>query len=70
VRQKLKSCRKVKSLVEYSEVQNVSDTSFNDGKIEGELSKALEITKNLLAVNIAVEIIAQTTGLSLSVVKV
>jgi hypothetical protein len=45
VGQKLKNYRKIKKLIEYSEVKNVSDTSFEDGFGKGELAKALKIAK-------------------------
>jgi hypothetical protein len=58
--QKLKNCKK--HLLEYSEVKNVSDTAFE----EGELSKAKKIAKNLLAIGLPIETIAQTTGLTVA----
>jgi hypothetical protein len=65
----LKNCRKVKSLVEYSEVQNVSDTSFGDGFEKGELAKAIKIAKGMLAEKLPVDLIVKLTGLSLSEIE-
>lgn len=49
-----------KSLLEYLEVKNVSDTAFGDGKIK----RTLEIAKALKENNVAWDIIKVTTGLS------
>jgi predicted transposase/invertase (TIGR01784 family) len=54
----------LKSLVEYSEVQNVSDTAFGDGKIEGKFERTLEIAKNMLAMGLNYSQISQATGLA------
>ena len=50
----------LKSLVEYSEVQNVSDTSFSDG----ELAKAIKIAKGMLAKWFDLKTISELTDLS------
>lgn len=50
----------LKSLVDYSEIKNVKDTYFNDGKIE----RTLEIARALKDNNVAIKIIMATTGLS------
>lgn len=43
----------LKSLMEYSEVKNVSDTSFGEGMAKGiekgELAKAIKIAQNILS---------------------
>jgi predicted transposase/invertase (TIGR01784 family) len=54
----------LKSLLEYGELENVSNTSFSDGKIEGKIEEKKEIAKNLLAMNLSVEMIVQATGLT------
>jgi predicted transposase/invertase (TIGR01784 family) len=50
----------LKSLVEYSEVQNVSDTSFGDGEISG----IRKVAKALKDKQIDLSIIMATTGLT------
>ena len=54
----------LKSLVDYSEVQNVSDTAFGDGKIEGKIEQTMEVAKALKENNVAIDIIMASTGLS------
>jgi len=58
----------LKSLVDYSEVQNVSETAFNDGKIEGKIEGIMEekraVAKNMLGLGMSIETIATITGLS------
>jgi NRPS condensation-like uncharacterized protein len=49
-----------KSLVQYLEVKNVFDTAFE----EGEKSGIEKVAKALKEQNIAIEIIAESTGLS------
>jgi predicted transposase/invertase (TIGR01784 family) len=55
-------------LIEYSEVKNVKDTAFNDGKIEGKVEGKIEgiktVAKALKAQGIAFEIIMASTGLT------
>ena len=72
----MKNCRKVKSLVEYSEVQNVSDTAFGDGEkigiekgekigIEkGKVEEKHTIAKNMLAKGFDLATISELTGLT------
>lgn len=63
----------LKSLVDYSEVQNVSDTSFGDGekigiekgKIAGKMEEKIEIAKGMLAEKLPLDLIVKLTGLSL-----
>jgi predicted transposase/invertase (TIGR01784 family) len=50
----------LKSLVDYSEINNVKDTYFNDGKIE----RTLEIARALKENKVALNIIMATTGLT------
>jgi len=50
----------LRSLMEYSEVKNVSDTSFE----EGELAKARKIAKGMLTKNFDLNIIVELTGLT------
>ncbi|MCX7099730.1 MAG: Rpn family recombination-promoting nuclease/putative transposase [Methylococcales bacterium] len=62
----------LKSLVEYSEVQNVRDTSFGDGekigiekgKIEGKMEGIKTVAKALKTQGIAMDIIMASTSLS------
>ena len=61
-----------KSLIQYWDVKNATDTAFKDGKlegkiegkIEGELEKATKIAKNLLLMGLDIKAIAQATGLT------
>jgi hypothetical protein len=53
-----------KSLLQYWEVKNVADTSFKDGKIEGELEKAKEIAKTLKNKRLSIEFIVEVTKLT------
>ncbi len=61
-----------KSLLEYWEVKNVKDTAFYEGKseglmegkVEGKKEGKMEVAKALKQQNIAIEIIAATTGLT------
>ena len=55
----------LRSLMEYSEVKNVSDTSFE----EGELAKARKIAKGMLTKNFDLNIIAELTGLTENEIK-
>jgi predicted transposase/invertase (TIGR01784 family) len=50
----------LKSLMEYSEVKNVSDASFGDGRI----AEKREIAKNMLAKSFDLKTISELTGLS------
>jgi predicted transposase/invertase (TIGR01784 family) len=63
----------LKSLVDYSEVQNVSETAFNDGKIEGKIEGRMEekqvVAKNMLALGMATETITTITGLPASEIE-
>jgi len=60
-----------KSLIQYWDVKNVTDTAFKNGiekgeKIgieKGELAKAVKIAKNLLAMGLEIKAIATATGL-------
>jgi predicted transposase/invertase (TIGR01784 family) len=70
-----------KSLVQYLEVKNVFDTAFEEGEkvgiekgiekgIERGIEKGIEkVAKALKEQNIAIEIIAQSTGLSQEAIK-
>jgi predicted transposase/invertase (TIGR01784 family) len=58
-----------KSLVQYLEVKNVFDTAFEEGEKAG-IEKGIEkVAKALKEQNIAIEIIAQSTGLSQEAIK-
>ena len=54
-----------KSLVQYLEVKNVFDTAFE----EGEKSGIEKVAKALKEQNIAIEIIAESTGLSYEAIQ-
>ena len=53
-----------KSLLEYWEVKNVMDTSFEEGKIEGKIEGKTEVARALKRQQIAIDIIMATTGLT------
>ena len=53
-----------KSLLAYSEVKNVSDTAFGEGKIEGKIEGKKEVAKEMLAKGFDLKIISELTGLS------
>ena len=65
-----------KSLLEYWDVENVSETSFNDGiikgekiglekgKIEGKTERNFEIARNLRQMGLPIKSIAAATGLT------
>jgi predicted transposase/invertase (TIGR01784 family) len=58
-----------KSLVQYLEVKNVFDTAFEEGEKAG-IEKGIEkVAKALKEQNIAIEIIAESTGLSYEAIK-
>jgi predicted transposase/invertase (TIGR01784 family) len=63
----------LKSLVEYSEVKNVSDTAFGDGKnvgiVEGESKAIRKVAKSMLAEGFDIKTIAKITGLSEAEIK-
>ncbi len=65
MRQKLKNYRKIKKLIEYSEVKNVSNTSFEDG----ELAKARKIARIMLHDNEPFEKIVRYTQLSVEQIE-
>ncbi len=57
-----------KSLLEYWELKNVMDTSFEEGKIEGKVEGKIEekqsIAKGMLAEKLPLELIIKLTGLT------
>ena len=58
-----------KSLVQYLEVKNVFDTAFEEGEKVG-IEKGIEkVAKALKEQNVAIEIIAESTGLSYEVIS-
>jgi predicted transposase/invertase (TIGR01784 family) len=58
-----------KSLVQYLEVKNVFDTAFEEGEKVG-IEKGIEkVAKALKEQNIAIEIIAESTGLSYETIQ-
>ena len=62
-----------KSLVQYLEVKNVFDTAFEEGEKSG-IEKGIEkgsekVAKALKEQNIAIEIIAESTGLSYETIQ-
>lgn len=52
-----------KSLIQYWDVKNVTDTAFKDDIKKGELVKAVKIAKNLLSMGLEIKAIATATGL-------
>ena len=57
------------SLVQYLEVKNVFDTAFEEGEKVGIEKGIKKVTKALKEQNIAIEIIAESTGLSYETIK-
>jgi predicted transposase/invertase (TIGR01784 family) len=57
-----------KSLLEYWEVKNVTDTAFKEGEAKGiekgELAKAVKVAKGMLAKGFNLETISELTGLT------
>lgn len=53
------------SLKVYRDIHAVVETAFDEGKIEGERSKALEVAKNAILQGLENEIIAKLTNLSI-----
>jgi predicted transposase/invertase (TIGR01784 family) len=58
-----------KSLIQYWDLKNVKDTAFEDGKIEGELEKALHTAKEMLLDNEPIEKIMRYTQLSVDEIE-
>ncbi len=62
-----------KSLLEYWEVKNVMDTSFEEGRVEGEIRGeirgVIKVAIALMQQNIAIDIIAKTTGLTIEEIE-
>jgi len=49
------------SLKHYRDLKNTVDTAFGEGKVEGKI----EVARNLINSGVSVEIISQSTGLSI-----
>jgi predicted transposase/invertase (TIGR01784 family) len=58
-----------KSLIQYWDVKNVTDTAFKDGKQEGRYEEKMEIVKGMLAEKLQLELIAKLTGLTLAEIE-
>jgi hypothetical protein len=61
----LKACKNKKSLTQYWDLKNVSDTSFE----EGELSKAFKVAKEMLLDNEPIDKIVRYTQLSIEQIE-
>jgi len=57
------------SLKYYRDLKNSMDTAFDDGKVEGKIEEKIEIAKNMKTKGMALEVIAEITGLSLSEIE-
>ena len=69
------------SLKAYRDIKNSLDTAeekgraegraegLMEGRVEGEKNKAVEIAKKLLGMGMSIEVIAETTGLSVDTIK-
>ncbi len=53
-----------KSLLQYLEVKNVTDTAFQEGKLEGKLEGKIEAARILKAEQVSIDLIIKTTGLT------
>ncbi len=51
--------------MEYGDLENVSNTSFNEGKIEGKIEEKRKIARKMLAENIPVDLISKLTALTM-----
>ncbi len=59
-----------KSLLEYAEVKNVSDTSFEEGVNKGKFEGKYEIARNMLAKGFELTMVSELTGLTLAEINV
>ena len=50
-------------------IMDAKSKGINEGKIEGEKSKQIEIAKNLLSENIDIRVISKSTGLTIEELK-
>ena len=57
------------SLKAYRDIKNSLDTAKAEGRAEGEKEKALNIALKLLAFNTPIDIISQSTGLTIEEIK-
>ncbi len=53
-----------KSLLQYCEIKNITDTAFREGKIEGKLERDIGIAKTMLAEGFDIKTIVKITGLT------
>lgn len=58
-----------KSLLEYAEVKNVSDTSFEEGIVKGKTEEKHQIARNMLAKGFELTMVSELTGLTLAEVN-
>jgi predicted transposase/invertase (TIGR01784 family) len=59
----------LKSVLSYNEAKAVTDTAFYEGKIEGETTKAMEVSRKMLAAGFAIDVISTMTGLTLEEIE-
>ena len=59
----------LKSLAEYNEIKDITNTAFRDGRIKGETAKAIEIAKTMLAEGFDASIVAKLTQLTLKEIE-
>ena len=57
------------SLKYYRDLKNSLDTAFEEGKMEGEVSKAIEVIKKGYSEGFSVEMLSKLTGMSVSEVS-
>jgi len=57
------------SLKYYRDLKNSLDTAFEEGKMEGEASKAIEVIKKGHSEGLSIEVLSKLTGLTVSEVN-
>ena len=68
----LKAYRDIKNSLDTAEEKGLAEgraEGLMEGRVEGEKNKAVEIAKKLLGMGMSIEVIAETTGLSVDAVK-
>jgi predicted transposase/invertase (TIGR01784 family) len=53
----------------YRDLKGVIDTAFEEGKLEGQIKRNIEIAKALKSRGISIQIISQTTGLTIEEIE-
>lgn len=59
----------LKSLAEYNEIKDITNTAFQDGKIKGEFEAQIEIAKTMLKKSFEISLISEITTLSVKKIE-